>query len=262
MTELLHTPILLADLELKNRVVMAPMTRNRAIGNVANQLMATYYGQRSEAGLIITEGVAPSANGLGYSRIPGCFTDEQAAGWKNIADAVHAKSGKIFMQIMHTGRVAHPYNMPAGAKVVDAGNRLVMPGGIDPHTHMQLPFMGTVASDDFYTGTAAGLAGGTTSIIDFVIPNPQQSLIEAYQTWRGWAEKAAADERARIERLGDVREHRGHDRNDQRTAMKRFDHLRHHRLRLQKRHSTHVQSAFQAVADEVPPHDLRVMLLR
>jgi len=82
---------------------------------------------------------------------------------------------------------------PAGAQIVDAGGRLVMPGGIDPHTHMQLPFMGTVASDDFYTGTAAGLAGGTTSIIDFVIPNPQQSLMEAYQTWRGWAEKSAAD---------------------------------------------------------------------
>lgn len=82
---------------------------------------------------------------------------------------------------------------PAGAEVVDAGDRLVMPGGIDPHTHMQLPFMGTVASDDFYTGTAAGLAGGTTSIIDFVIPNPQQSLMEAFNTWRGWAEKAASD---------------------------------------------------------------------
>ena len=82
---------------------------------------------------------------------------------------------------------------PVGATVIDAGDRLVMPGGIDPHTHMQLPFMGTVASDDFYTGTAAGLAGGTTSIIDFVIPNPQQSLMEAYQTWRGWAEKASAD---------------------------------------------------------------------
>ncbi|MCB1613646.1 MAG: dihydropyrimidinase, partial [Xanthomonadales bacterium] len=77
--------------------------------------------------------------------------------------------------------------------VIDAGGRLVMPGGIDPHTHMQLPFMGTVASDDFYTGTAAGLAGGTTSIIDFVIPDPQQSLMEAFQTWRGWAEKASAD---------------------------------------------------------------------
>ena len=82
---------------------------------------------------------------------------------------------------------------PAGAQVVDAGGQYVMPGGIDPHTHMQLPFMGTVAVDDFFTGTAAALAGGTTSIIDFVIPNPQQPLMEAYQTWRGWAEKSAAD---------------------------------------------------------------------
>jgi dihydropyrimidinase len=82
---------------------------------------------------------------------------------------------------------------PAGATVVDAGGQYVMPGGIDPHTHMQLPFMGTTTMDDFYTGTAAGLAGGTTSIIDFVIPNPKQNLMEAYQTWRGWAEKSAGD---------------------------------------------------------------------
>ncbi|SDM26400.1 dihydropyrimidinase [Modicisalibacter muralis] len=82
---------------------------------------------------------------------------------------------------------------PAGAEVIDAGGQYVMPGGIDPHTHMQLPFMGTVASEDFYTGTAAGLAGGTTSIIDFVIPSPGQSLMEAFKTWRGWAEKAASD---------------------------------------------------------------------
>ncbi len=114
----LFSPYTLGPLNLANRVVMAPMTRSRAIGNVPNDLMTQYYADRAGAGLIITEGVAPSANGLGYSRIPGCFTDEQAAGWKNIADAVHAKSGKIFMQIMHTGRVAHPYNMPAGAKVV------------------------------------------------------------------------------------------------------------------------------------------------
>jgi dihydropyrimidinase len=81
----------------------------------------------------------------------------------------------------------------AGAEIIDAGGQYVMPGGIDPHTHMQLPFMGTVASEDFYTGTAAALAGGTTSIIDFVIPDPQQSIMEAYKTWRGWAEKSATD---------------------------------------------------------------------
>ncbi|WP_151671697.1 dihydropyrimidinase [Nitrincola schmidtii] len=83
--------------------------------------------------------------------------------------------------------------VPAGTEIVDAKGQYVMPGGIDPHTHMQLPFMGTVASEDFYTGTAAGLAGGTTMIIDFVIPSPQQPLMEAYHTWREWAEKSAAD---------------------------------------------------------------------
>ena len=79
------------------------------------------------------------------------------------------------------------------AEVIDASGCHVMPGGIDPHTHMELPFMGTVASEDFFSGTTAGLAGGTTMIIDFVIPNPQQDIMEAYRQWRGWAEKAAAD---------------------------------------------------------------------
>src|SRR5210317_850438 len=82
---------------------------------------------------------------------------------------------------------------PSGATVVDAGGQFVMPGGIDPHTHMQLPFMGTVTTEDFYSGTAAGLAGGTTMIIDFAIPAPQQNLIETYQQWREWAEKSVAD---------------------------------------------------------------------
>ncbi|SLM65128.1 MULTISPECIES: dihydropyrimidinase [Dickeya] len=81
----------------------------------------------------------------------------------------------------------------AGAEVIDAAGLYVMPGGIDPHTHMNLPFMGATTMDDFYSGTAAGLAGGTTTILDFVIPNPQQSLMEAYHLWRGWAQKAAAD---------------------------------------------------------------------
>jgi dihydropyrimidinase len=83
--------------------------------------------------------------------------------------------------------------VPSGSQTIEAGGCYVMPGGIDPHTHMELPFMGTVASEDFYTGTAAGLAGGTTMIIDFVIPNPQQRLLDAYHLWRGWAEKAASD---------------------------------------------------------------------
>src|SRR6187401_2345425 len=82
---------------------------------------------------------------------------------------------------------------PGGAQTLDASGQYLLPGGIDPHTHMQLPFMGTVAADDFFTGTAAGLAGGTTSIIDFVIPNPQQPLMEAFHMWREWAQKSASD---------------------------------------------------------------------
>jgi len=89
--------------------------------------------------------------------------------------------------------IAAEIDPPSNATVIDASGQYVMPGGIDPHTHMQLPFMGTVAIEDFYSGTAAGLAGGTTSIIDFVIPEAGTSLLDNYHTWRGWAEKSAAD---------------------------------------------------------------------
>ena len=82
---------------------------------------------------------------------------------------------------------------PSGVDIVDAGGCYVMPGGIDPHTHMELPFMGTVASEDFFSGTTAGAVGGTTMIIDFVIPGPQEDVLERYHTWRGWAEKSATD---------------------------------------------------------------------
>ncbi len=84
-------------------------------------------------------------------------------------------------------------DVPAGAKVIDASGAYVLPGGIDPHTHMELPFMGTTASEDFFTGTSAAAAGGTTMIIDFAIPNPQERPVDAYKKWRGWAEKAACD---------------------------------------------------------------------
>ncbi|TXR54422.1 dihydropyrimidinase [Reinekea thalattae] len=90
-------------------------------------------------------------------------------------------------------KIGTDLDVPSDVEVVDAQGKLVMPGGIDPHTHMQLPFMGTVASEDFYTGTAAGLAGGTTMIIDFVIPNPQQPLMEAFEQWSSWAARSVSD---------------------------------------------------------------------
>ena len=114
----LFEEIKLGNLSLSNRIVMAPMTRSRAINNIPNDLMATYYKQRSLAGLIITEGVAPSSNGLGYARIPGAFKSEHIEGWKLSTDAVHSNGGRIFMQLMHTGRISHPLNMPDGAVVM------------------------------------------------------------------------------------------------------------------------------------------------
>jgi N-ethylmaleimide reductase len=118
MTKISFTPYSLGNITLANRIVMAPMTRSRAINNVPNQLMASYYEQRATAGLIITEGISPSPNGLGYARIPGLFSKEQVAGWKLITEAVHNKGGKIFAQLMHTGRVGHPLNLPEGAQLV------------------------------------------------------------------------------------------------------------------------------------------------
>lgn len=108
----------LGNLSLKNKVVMAPMTRSRSLGNVPGDLVATYYEQRAEAGLIVTEGTSPSPNGLGYARIPGIFSEEQTKAWKKVTDKVHAKGSKIFVQLMHTGRIGHELNLPKGAKVL------------------------------------------------------------------------------------------------------------------------------------------------
>jgi len=97
---------------------MAPMTRSRAINNIPNDLMAEYYGQRVGAGLIITEGTSPAPEGLGYARIPGMYSPAQIEGWKKITSAVHRSKTKIFVQLMHTGRIASKYNLPDGYEVV------------------------------------------------------------------------------------------------------------------------------------------------
>lgn len=135
----LFSRAILGALPLQNRLVMSPMTRSRAIGNLPNAMMAEYYGQRSSAGLIITEGTAPSPNGLGYPRIPGIFSEAQVEGWKAVAEAAHAGGAKIFMQLMHTGRISHPLNMPAGARVLApsaiaaAGEMFTDQQGMQPH---------------------------------------------------------------------------------------------------------------------------------
>ena len=108
-TEALFTPYRLGDLELKNRLVLSPMTRSRALdGNVPNPLAATYYTQRSSAGLIITEATQISPQGVGYIRTPGMHTPAQVAGWKKVTEAVHTAGGRIFAQLWHVGRVSHP----------------------------------------------------------------------------------------------------------------------------------------------------------
>jgi N-ethylmaleimide reductase len=114
----LFSPYKMGKIELQNRIVMSPMTRSRAIGNLPNKLMAAYYGQRAGAGLIITEGVSPSANGLGYARIPGIYSPEQTKAWKQVTAEVHEKGGHIFIQLMHTGRITHPLNLPPGGRVL------------------------------------------------------------------------------------------------------------------------------------------------
>ena len=136
---LLFSSATLGRLTLPNRVVMAPMTRSRATNNVPNALMATYYAQRATAGLIITEGTSPSPNGLGYPRIPGCYSAEQVLGWRAVTDAVHQAGGRIFVQLMHCGRVGHPNNLPSGARLLGP-SAIAAPGemytdvaGMQPH---------------------------------------------------------------------------------------------------------------------------------
>jgi len=141
---MLFEPFDLRTLPLANRTVMNPMTRSRAVqAATPNALMATYYQQRASAGLIITEGTTPSPNGLGYARIPGLYNAQQVQGWKLVTDAVHAAGGKIVVQLMHTGRVTHQANLPAGARVLSAVTG-VCPGqmwtdtqGMQPHTEAQ-----------------------------------------------------------------------------------------------------------------------------
>jgi len=155
----------LGGVSLANRTVMAPMTRSRSTHNsTPDALVAKYYEQRATAGLIVTEGTSPSPNGIGYARIPGLYNEEQVQGWRLTTDAVHKAGGKIFVQFMHTGRVSHQDNLPAGARVVGPSAE-VCPGemwtdksGQQPHTTPSVMTEADIAVAVEEYATAAKLA--------------------------------------------------------------------------------------------------------
>jgi N-ethylmaleimide reductase len=144
---------------LQNHIVMNPMTRCRANADgVPTAIMVPYYGQRADAGLIVTEGVAPSPNGHGYTRIPGLWTAAQVAAWQPVTAAVHAKGGRIFAQLMHTGRVSHAANMPEGARVV-APSAVALSGQM---------YTDSLGMQDYPTPEAMTEADITQTIAEFV----------------------------------------------------------------------------------------------
>jgi 2,4-dienoyl-CoA reductase-like NADH-dependent reductase (Old Yellow Enzyme family) len=128
----LFNPVKIGDLTLPNRIIMAPLTRSRAVGEgrVPNALMAQYYAQRASAGLILSEATAVTPQGVGYADTPGIWSDEQVAGWQHVTDAVHAAGGRIFLQLWHVGRVSHPLFLN--------GELPVAPSAIAPQGHVSL----------------------------------------------------------------------------------------------------------------------------
>ena len=161
-------PVSVGNLRLRNRIVMAPMTRSRADGTLATSDMATYYAQRASAGLIITEGIQPSAVGQGYPSTPGLHTDEQVQSWLPVTRAVHAAGGAIVAQLMHTGRIGHPSTTaavghgrltPVGPSAVRAAGQIFTPAGLQDHvTPREL-------TADEVAGTIAGFASAARNAI-------------------------------------------------------------------------------------------------
>lgn len=137
MTKMWDT-VKLGDLELKNRLVMAPMTRSRALPNgVPGEYAAKYYSQRASMGLIITEGTQPSEVGQGYTLTPGIYTDDQVKGWRKVTDAAHDAGSHIFIQLMHVGRTSHPDNLPnhnqaVAPSAIAPGESIFTPTGMQP----------------------------------------------------------------------------------------------------------------------------------
>ncbi len=134
----LFDPLVVGDLELPNRIILAPLTRCRAsAGRVPNDLMVEYYTQRASAGLILTEATAVTPNGVGYVDTPGIWSDEQVEGWKKITDSVHAAGGRIFSQLWHVGRLSHPDFQdgvtPVGASAIACAGEIRVPDGHKPY---------------------------------------------------------------------------------------------------------------------------------
>jgi N-ethylmaleimide reductase len=167
-TNNLFTPILLGDLHLANRIIMAPLTRNRAgEGNVPQAINVEYYRQRASAGLIISEGSQISASGIGYPGTPGIHSGEQIGGWKRITDAVHSEGGHIFIQLWHTGRISHSSLQPdhklpvAPSAIKSAGQAMTYEGLKDfetPHALTLAELPGIV--DDYVTAALHAKAAG------------------------------------------------------------------------------------------------------
>ncbi len=173
MSKTLFAPATLGSLTLQNHIVMAPMTRSRATANhVPTPIIADYYGQRATAGLIITEGTSPSPNGDGYPRTPGLYNAEQVAAWKPVTVAVHEKGGKIFAQLMHTGRTAHTANLTNGGEVLapsairQSGQMYTDTEGMQDHTTPRAMTTGEVkaAIQEFVTASQNAIEAGFDGI--------------------------------------------------------------------------------------------------
>jgi N-ethylmaleimide reductase len=161
----LFEPITVGKYTLPNRVVMAPLTRNRADGDgVPQAIAATYYGQRATAGLIITEGTQPSAVGQGYLNTPGIHSPEQIAGWREVADSVHAGGGRIVVQLMHAGRIAHPDNKH-GLQTI-APSAIAAPGEIITATGQQAYVVPRALETDAIAGVVADFVHASRSAIE------------------------------------------------------------------------------------------------
>lgn len=162
----------IGDVELNNRIVMAPMTRARADDRgVPSEMASTYYAQRASAGLMITEGTAPSVMGMGYIRTPGIYSDEQVRAWRTVTDAVHRRGGRIAMQLMHCGRISHPSLLPDGAipvapSAVQPKGGTYTDEGMTPHVRPRALERSEIPAvvNEFWQATARAFEAGFDSV--------------------------------------------------------------------------------------------------